>query len=86
MNKARVRRPYSAGDKLPESTGDKLPAGEMDSTFLGKLLDWTLLGKFLRCTGEVVPLGCLVYLRGTYLDQDCRGCLLRMFVYSAGEC
>ena len=38
LNKTRERRPYFAGDKLP--------AGEMDSTFLGKLLDWTLLGKF----------------------------------------
>ena len=57
MNKA-GERSYSVGDKLPESTGDKLPAGEMDSTFLGKLfrLDWTLLGKFFRYTGEVAPL------------------------------
>ena len=45
MNKAGEMRMYSAGDKLLESTGDKLPAGEMDSSFLGKLLDWTLLGK-----------------------------------------
>ena len=51
---------YSAGDKLPESTGDKLPesTGEIDSTLLGKLLD---------CTGEMAPLGCLVFRRGTIL-------------------
>ena len=49
----------SAGDELPESTRDKLPAGEMDSTFLGKLLDWTFPGKFLICTGEVAPLNAL---------------------------
>ena len=41
-------RSYYAGGKLPESTGDKLPAGDMDSTFLGKFLDWTLLGKFFQ--------------------------------------
>ena len=37
-------------DEFPESTGDKLPesTGEMDSTLLGKLLDYT---------GEVAPLG-----------------------------
>ena len=47
MNKAGGARSCYAGDKLPESTGDKLPAGEMDSTFLGRLLG---------CTGEVTPL------------------------------
>ena len=54
---------YSAGDKLPESTGDKLQesTGEIDSPLLGKLLN---------CTGEWLH-------RGTILDQDCRGCLLR---------
>ena len=36
-------RSYSAEDKLPESTGDKLPTREIDSTFLGTLLN---------CTGE----------------------------------
>ena len=86
MNKSRETRSCSAGRKFPESTGDKLPAGEIDSTFLGKLLDWTLLGKFLRYTGEVAPLERLVYHRGTIWDQDYRGCLLRMFVYSAEEC
>ena len=50
MNKAGERLSYSAEDKLSESTGDKLPesTGEMDSTLLGKLLDYT---------GEVAPLG-----------------------------
>ena len=33
-------RSCSAGDKLPESTGDKLPAGEMDSNFLGEILNY----------------------------------------------
>ena len=52
--------PESTGDKLPESTGDKIPesTGEIDSTLLGKLLD---------CTGEMAPLGCLVFRRGTIL-------------------
>ena len=76
---------YSAGDKLPESTGDKLPAGEMDSTFLGELLDWTLLGENFELYGGSGSTECL-YCRGTILDQDCRGCLLRMFVYSTEEC
>ena len=51
---------YSVGDKLPESTGDKLPesTGDMDSTLLGNLLD---------CTGEMIPLGCPVFHRGTIL-------------------
>ena len=58
MNKVGETRSCSAGDKLSESTGDKLPTGEINSTFLGKLLD---------CTGEVAPLGCLVFRRGTIL-------------------
>ena len=54
------RYAYSAGDKLPESTGDKLPesTGKIDSTLLGKLLDRT---------GEMAPLGCLIFRRGTIL-------------------
>ena len=51
---------YSAGDKLPESTGDKLPEStrEIDSAFLGKLLD---------CTGEINSTGVSVFRRGTIL-------------------
>ena len=56
MNKAGRRVRALQGGKLPESTGDKLPAGEMDSAFLGRLLEWTFLGKFLICTGKVAPL------------------------------
>ena len=60
LNKAGGMLLHSAGDKLPESTGYKLPesTGEIDSTLLGKLLN---------CTGEVAPLGCLVFRRGTML-------------------
>ena len=60
LNKVGERRIYSVGDKLPESSRDKLPesTGDIDSTLLGKLLD---------CTGEVAPLGCLVFRRGTIL-------------------
>ena len=76
MHKAGEMRSHSAGDKLPESTGDKLPTGEMVSTLLGRLL---------RLYLGVAPLKCLVFRRGTILDQDCRGCLLGMFVYSVGE-
>ena len=63
--------------------GISLLFGEMDWIFLGKLLDWTLLGKFCIGRGSTE---CLVYRRGTILDQDCRGCLLRMLAYSAEEC
>ena len=49
MNKARKRRPYSAGNKLPESTGDKL-------------LD--LPGKVGDFTGGSIAESCLT-LRGT---------------------
>ena len=82
---------YSAGDNLPESTGDKLPESIGDK--LPKSTgedDSTLLGKFLDCTGEVAPLGCLVFRRGTIL-YFCRG-ILRLSgmlaeesVYSDGE-
>ena len=60
MYSAGDKLPESTGDKLPESTGDKLPesTGEDDSTLLGKLLN---------CTGEVAPLGCLVFRWGTIL-------------------
>ena len=51
---------YSAGDKLPESPGDKLPESTGD-----KLPEST--GESLDCTGEVAPLGCLVFCRGTIL-------------------
>ena len=62
--------------KPPESTGDKLPNGEIDSTFLGRLL------RLYWGSGSTRR---PVYRRGTILDQDCRGRLLRMSVYSAGE-
>ena len=67
MNKAGEMHSYSASDKLPESTRDKLPesVGEIDSTLLGRLLN---------CTGEMAPLGCLVFRRGTIL-YFCRGIL-----------
>ena len=71
LNKAGERRSYPAGDKLPESTRE---------------IDSTLLGRLLNCTGEVAPLECLVFRRGTILDQDFRGYLLGMSVYSAEEC
>ena len=71
-------RSYSAGDKVPESTGDKLPESTGDklpeST---REIDSTLPGKLLDCTGEMAPLGCLIFRRGTILYQDCQGCLLR---------
>ena len=65
--------------KLPESTGDKLIAwGDGFQLFLGKL-DWTLLGKFELDQGSG-SIECLIYRRGKILDQDCRGCLLRIYM------
>ena len=78
MNKDRETRAFSAEDKLPEPTGDKLP----EST---RKIDPTLLGKLFGLHWGMVPLGCLVFRRGTILDQDCRGRLLGKFVYSVGE-
>ena len=70
------------GDKLPESTGDKLTArGD------GFQLSW---GTGLDSPGEVLNCGgsdsfeCLIYCRGTILNQDCRGCLFKD-IYAAGE-
>ena len=68
-------------DKLPESTGDKLIAwGDGFQLFLGEL-DWTLWGSFeLRGSDSFE---CLYAAGEQSLDQDCRGCLLRI---AAGEC
>ena len=68
MNKARERRPYSAGDKIPESTGDKL----QDLLGIRIPLSWGNLQTVL----ENDSIGVSVFRRGTILDQDCRGCLL----------
>ena len=61
---------YSAGDRLPGSTGEMVQ------------LSWGNFGLHWGNGSAEVS----VFRRGTILDQDFRGCLLGMSVYSAGEC
>ena len=69
-------------DKLPESTGDKLAAwGDEFQLSWGTGLDSP--GEVLNCGGSD-PFECLYAAGEQSLDQDCRGCLLR--IYAAGEC
>ena len=79
MNNIGGTRSCSAGDKLPESTGDKLPesTGEIDSTLLGKLLNftgewlhwdvWCSAGEqsYIKTVGDAC-LGISVYSAGEY--------------------
>ena len=57
--------------------------GEINSNFPGETgLDSS--GEVLRCIGGSDSFECLYAAGEQSLDQDCRGCLLR--IYAAGEC
>ena len=78
-----MTRSCSERFKLPESTGDKLTAWRDDSNFLGEAgLDSS--GEVLNHAGEeVIPFEYCDTAGEQSLDQDCRGCSLR--IYAAGE-